>query len=200
MVGLRSCLAGPPSLSSPRVSPSRPSAHIGSEPLHRSYRQIQLHGTLDLLLLACGDMLPDNLRCPFHAFGGYLQIGEQFHLLASMVKRRRLAHERLHAPHSRREFRILNVQFDVGGELAVMTVGAQVVGTRHFRVAYGSQGRLGTPFLVASPVAASARNGPLAGRRGWKPQQFCPGCGAPLLRGVRFRHLPWFPAPTPPLC
>jgi hypothetical protein len=91
--------------------------------------------------------------------------------------------ERLHAPHSRREFRILNVQFDVGGELAVMTVGAQVVGTRHFRVAYGSQDRLGTQFLVASLVAASARNGPLAGRRGWKPQQFCHGCCARLMHG-----------------
>src|SRR5260370_18876447 len=152
MVGLRSCLAGPPSLSSPRVSLSRPSAHIGSEPLHRSYRQIQLHGTLDLLLLACGDMLPDNLRCPFHAFGGYLQIGEQFHPLASMVKSRRLAHQRLHPPHSRRGFRILNVQFDVGGELAVMTVGAQVVGTPHFPAAYASHERLDTHFLLSRPV------------------------------------------------
>src|SRR5260370_7495977 len=149
MVGLRSCLAGPPSLSSPRVSPSRPSAHIGSEPLHRSYRQIQLHGTVDPVLLACGHMLPDNLRCPFHAFGGYLQIGEQFHLLASMVKRRRLAHERLHAPHSRREFRILNVQFDVGGELAVMTVGAPVVGTPPFPLAYAPQHPLPPHFPVA---------------------------------------------------
>ena len=163
------------------------------------HRQIQLHGTLDLLLLACGDMLPDKLRRPFHAFGGHLQIGEQFHLLASLVKGRRLAHERLHAPHSGREFRILNVQLDVGGKLAIMTAGAQVVGTRHFRVAYGGKDWLSTQFLVASLVAASARNGPLTGWRGWKLQQFREGCGARLMHGRAYGHLQGFQVQTPRL-
>ena len=62
-------------------------------------RQIQLHGPLDLLLLACGDILSDGFRRPLHGFGGHLQIGEQFHLLASVIEGRLLAHHRLHAAH-----------------------------------------------------------------------------------------------------
>jgi len=45
-----------------------------------------------------------------------------------MVEGRLLADRRLHAAHARREFRVLDVQFDVGGKLASMAVRAQVVG------------------------------------------------------------------------
>jgi hypothetical protein len=40
------------------------------------HRQIQLHGPLDLLLLAGGDILPDGFRRPLHGLGGHLQVGE----------------------------------------------------------------------------------------------------------------------------
>ena len=39
-------------------------------------RQVQLHGSLNLLLLARGDILSDGFRRPLHGFGGHLQIGE----------------------------------------------------------------------------------------------------------------------------
>ena len=106
-------------------------------------RQIQLHGSLDLLLLACGDILADRFRRSLHGFGGHLQIGEQFHLLASVIEGGLLADDRLHAAHSRRELRVFDVQFDIGGELAGMAVRAQVVGTRDFHLAHCGQHRLG---------------------------------------------------------
>src|SRR6266481_304348 len=39
-------------------------------------RQIQLHGSLDLLLLTRGDILSDGFRGPLHGLGGHLQIRE----------------------------------------------------------------------------------------------------------------------------
>jgi hypothetical protein len=45
-----------------------------------------------------------------------------------MLERSILAHDSLHAPHSRREAGVLDIQFDIGGELAGVTVRAQVVG------------------------------------------------------------------------
>jgi hypothetical protein len=92
--------------------------------LAQHHRQIQLHGPLDLLLLARGDMLSYGFRRPLHGFRGHLQIGQQFHLLAPLVEGRPLAHGRLHAAHSRGELRILDVQFDVGRELSRMAVRA----------------------------------------------------------------------------
>jgi hypothetical protein len=40
------------------------------------HRQIQLHGPLDLLLLAGGDILSDGFGRPLHGLRGHLQIGE----------------------------------------------------------------------------------------------------------------------------
>ena len=73
---------------------------------------------MDLLLLSEGDVCPNRLRRALHGLGGHLQIGEQFHLLAAMVKGGVLSHNGLHAAHSRRGLRIFDVQFDVGRELA----------------------------------------------------------------------------------
>ena len=106
--------------------------------------QIQLHGSLDFLLLARGDIFSNGLRCALYGFGGHLQIGKQFHLLLPMFKRSLLAHHGLHAADSRRGLGVFDVQFDVGGELTDMAVRAQVVGARYFYGAHGGQNRLGT--------------------------------------------------------
>jgi hypothetical protein len=88
------------------------------------HRQIQLHGPMHLLSLARGDILPNRLRRSLHGFGGHIQIGELFHLLASVVEGRLLADHCLHPAHSRRGLRVFDIQFDIGGKLALVTVRA----------------------------------------------------------------------------
>jgi len=107
------------------------------------YGQIQLHGSPHLFLLSGGDIFAYGLRRSLHGFGGHLQIGEQFHLLAPLVEGRLLAHHRLHAAHSGGELPIFDVQFDVGGKLAGMAVRTQVVGTRYLHLTHHGLDRLG---------------------------------------------------------
>ncbi len=75
-------------------------------------RQIQLLGPLNLCLLAGGDVLSNRLRGEIHILGR--------HLLASVIERGLLAHQSLHAAHPWGELRVYDIQFDIGGELAVM--------------------------------------------------------------------------------
>ena len=116
-----------------------------------------------------------------------------------MIEGRLLAHHRLHAAHSRRELRVFDVQFDVGGELAGMAVRAQVVGARYFHLAHRGQNRLGAQLPVVSLVAARTRDGSLVGGRNWELQQFgqrgCPG----LMHGRAHRHLDGFQIQMPRL-
>jgi hypothetical protein len=44
--------------------------------LPHDHRQIQLHGALNLVVLARGDVRADSLDGPLHGFGGHLQIGQ----------------------------------------------------------------------------------------------------------------------------
>jgi hypothetical protein len=60
-----------------------------------------------------------------------------------MIERGLLAYDSLHAAYSRRELRILDVQFHVGGELTGVTVRAQVVGSRDFHLADYRENGLG---------------------------------------------------------
>src|ERR1035441_7285429 len=53
-------------------------------------------------------MFPNGLRRSLHGFGGHLQVGQQFQLLAAMPERGLLTDHRLHAAHSGREFRIFD--------------------------------------------------------------------------------------------
>jgi hypothetical protein len=114
---------------------------LGSALSHVEHRTITnnytfaLHGPLDLLLLAHGDILSHRLRGSLHGLGSHFQIRQQFPLLASLIEGSVLTDHRLHAAHSGRELRVGDVQFDVGGELAGMAVRAQVVGTRHSHLA-----------------------------------------------------------------
>ena len=84
------------------------------------------------------------------------------------------------------------IQFDVDGELPVMTVGTQVVGARHSRLPYRSQERFGTQLLEAGLMAAGARNIPLVGRRDGKLQQFGQRCGAGPMHGRTYGHFHGF--------
>src|ERR1700683_4553449 len=110
--------------------------------------KIQLHGLLDLFPFACGYVFANGFRGPLYRFGGYLQAGEQFHLLATLLKRRSLADHGQHTTHSWRQLQVLNIQFNIGRELADMTVRTQVVGTRYDCAANRRENLLGTYFLV----------------------------------------------------
>ena len=58
-----------------------------------------MHGSLNLDLLTSGDVAPNRFRRLLHRFGGDLQIGEQFQLLAAMLEGRLLPYDCLHATH-----------------------------------------------------------------------------------------------------
>ena len=114
-------------------------------------------------------------------------------MLASVIEGRLLAHQRLHAAHPRRELRVLDVQFDIGGKLARLAVWAQVVGTQHFHPAHDGQNRLGAQLPVMSLMAAGTRDGPLVGGRDRKLQEF--GSGRPLRPDARPSAPPSRPLP-----
>src|SRR5208283_2129233 len=107
-----------------------------------------------------------------------------------------LAHERLHAAHPRRELRVFDVQFDIGGELTRLAVWTQVVRTQHFRPAHHGQQGLGTQLPIMSPVATSTRDGPLLGGRGRELQEFGQGGGSGPMQGRAHRHLDRFQIET----
>lgn len=88
------------------------------------YGKIQLHGALDLLLLALRDIRSDTLCRSLHRFGGYFQISQYFHLLAAVLERRVGAHHRQHAPHTRRVLAALDIEFHINRKLAFMTMRA----------------------------------------------------------------------------
>ena len=72
---------------------------------------------MDLRLFALSDSGSDGLRGTLHGFGSHLQAGQNFHLFAPLIEGR-LADDRLHAAHPGREFRILDIQFDIHRKLA----------------------------------------------------------------------------------
>jgi len=107
-------------------------------------RQIELHGALDLLLLATRNVGANGFGHAFHGFGSDLQAGQQFHLLAAVIEGGLLAHQSLHAPHTRRKLRVDNIEFLIGGKLPAMTVRTQIPGPRYFDRAHRGQHRFGT--------------------------------------------------------
>jgi hypothetical protein len=110
-----------------------------------------------LLLLARGNVLADGLRRPLHGFGGHLQTGRQFDLPAPVIERGLRAHGRQLAVHARREFRVLDIQVDIGGKLAAMAVAAQGVGTGDFHRAHGGENGPGARLPVVSLMTARTK-------------------------------------------
>src|SRR3989475_5871382 len=81
-------------------------------------------GFLALGLFALSDIGSDGLRGTLHGFSSHLQTGQNSHLFAAMSEGRLLADDRLQAAYPGREFRIFDIQFDIGGQLADAAVRA----------------------------------------------------------------------------
>lgn len=90
-----------------------------------------------------------------------------------------------------------NVQFDIGRTLAGMAVGAQIVGTRYFDPAHGSENRLGAQLPVMSWVAASTEHRALIGRRSRELQELGQGGGSSLMQRRPHRHFDGFQIEAP---
>jgi hypothetical protein len=127
---------------------------------------------LDLGLFALSDIGSDGLRCALHRFGRYLQAGQNFHLFAAVIEGRLLADDRLHAAHSGRKLRVLDIQFDIHRKLADAALRAQKVRSRNACRAEDRHDGFGTEFLVWSVMATRTRQLALLGRRGLELQQF----------------------------
>ena len=99
----------------------------------------QREGGRHLPLLALSQIGPQGLRRTLYRFGGHFQTRQNLHLFAPLIEGGRLAHQRLHASHPGREFRIDDVQFDIGGALAEVTVRTPIVGAGDFHRPHGGQ-------------------------------------------------------------
>src|ERR1035441_2508913 len=88
--------------------------------------QFQLLGTADLLLLLCQDIPANGFRRTFYGFGRYRKVSQQFQLCAPTVERNLMPNEAHHPTGPRREFRALDIQFSIHGELAAVATQAQV--------------------------------------------------------------------------
>ena len=124
-----------------------------------------------------------------HGLGSHLQIGQEFHLLASLIERGLLSNRCLHATHSGRKFRVFDIQFDVSRELSVMAARAQVVGTRDGDLADCGQHRLGAQFLIDGLATTAARDAPSVGRRRGELQQPAQRRSAGAVHGRTHSHL-----------
>jgi hypothetical protein len=145
-------------------------------------RQVQLYGPLDLLLLALCSIFAYRFRRALHRLGGELQASQEFHLLASMIERNLLTHQRQHAAHAGREFRILEIQFDIGGKLSHMTLRTQVIRPRNARWSEHGENRLGAKSLILRLVTAAARQLALLPSRGLVMQQLTQAGCAGLMK------------------
>jgi hypothetical protein len=151
--------------------------------------QIQLHGALDLLLLTPGDILSDGFRVALDTLGGHLQIGQQFHLLSSMIESCVLSNQCLHATDCRREFRVSDIEFYVDRKLSLVTLWAQIVRAQYVHPAHGRQYRLASQLAVMSFVATAAGQAPLFGGRSRELQQLAERCSSGMMHGRADRHL-----------
>jgi hypothetical protein len=153
------------------------------------YRQIELYGAIDLLLLAPGDISADGFGYTFNGLGGDLQASEQFHLLATVIERAVLSHQRLHAPHAGREIGVLDIQFLVGGELALVAIWTQIPGPPDFHRAQSGQQAARAQFAVTRLATAGTRKAALL--FGWfaKVQQPGEGGGTGVMQSGAESHL-----------
>ena len=107
------------------------------------HRQIQLHGPLDLLLLALRNVGSDHFRCTLHCLGGHLQAGQGLHLLAAVIERCIRSHHPQHATHAGRDLGVLHIPFHIGGKLSLVAMRAQVVGAGYSHLAHHGEYGLG---------------------------------------------------------
>jgi hypothetical protein len=103
------------------------------------------------------------------------------HLLAAMIERGVLSHERLHAPHPGRELGVLDIELLVGGELALAAMWTQIPGPRNFHRTQSGQYAARAEFAVTRLVATAT--GKAALLFGWlaEAQQLAEGGGAGMM-------------------
>ena len=120
--------------------------------------QIELHGAVDLLLLALRDVRANGFGHALDRFGGYRQTGQQPQLIATLLKGSLLTDECLHAAHAGRERGVNNVELGVGGKLALLTMRTQIIGACGYDLAeYGENG-LRAQLAIACQLAAPTGN------------------------------------------
>jgi hypothetical protein len=120
-------------------------------------------------------------------------------LLAAVIEGSFLTHQSLHTAHSRREFRILDIQLDIGGELPPVTVRAQVIGPGQVHCTHNGEDRFGAQLTVVRLMATTAGNVALFGGRGRELQQLAQGGGASAMHGRAHRRFQRFQIHTPRL-
>ena len=121
-------------------------------------RKTELLGTLDIFLLSDLNILSNRFDGSLDRFSGNFQARQKSHLVPALSEGRHAANCREHAPHARREVRLIDVQFNVGGKLSRVAYGTQVIGslcacpTHHGE--YGPR----THSLISGDTTAGAGN------------------------------------------
>ena len=150
--------------------------------------QIQLYGALNLLPLTLRDVLADGFGSALYRFGGHLQTGQHLHLFAAMIAGRLLPNQSLHAPHAGREVRVLDIQFGVDGELALMAMRTEIPGARDFHLAQCGEDAPRAEFAVTRLTAAGTWNRALLLDRLGEPQSPGERSGPSLMQGSAHRY------------
>ena len=160
----------------------------GGYGLTDGYRQVQLHGLLDLTLLTLGDIAANALGGALDRFSRHIQAGQKLHLLAAVIERRLGADQRLHAAHRRRRFDLFDVEFAVHGKLPLMTVRTQIPGTQQFHFAQRRENAPPAPSAVTRLFPTGTRTHALIGWRCTESQQLRQRrCSSLMQRGAE-RH------------
>jgi hypothetical protein len=115
-----------------------------------------------------------------------------FHLLAAAFEGGVLSHQRVHTPHAGRALLVLDIQFDVGGELSSMAVWAQIVRACDFGPAHGRQDWPGLQSAATGLLATGASNAALFGGRLGEAQQLSERGSSGPMHGRAHRHLDRF--------
>ena len=110
-------------------------------------------------------------------------------MIPALSKGRHAADGRQHAPHSRREVRLIDIQFNVGRKLSRVAGGTQVIGSVNMGPAHHGEYWARTHSFISGDSTARARNGAML-VIGWgEAQQFGDGVSASLMDRAANRHL-----------
>ncbi|MGA2117330.1 MAG: hypothetical protein ABSH56_21535 [Bryobacteraceae bacterium] len=145
-------------------------------------------GALDIFLLPDLDRFANRFGGSLDRFSGDFQARQKLQLVPALSEGRHAAYCREHAPHARREVRLIDVQFHVGGELPRVACGAQVIGSVDACPSHHGENRPRTHSFISGDTTASARNAAMVAVRWGKAQQFGNGVSAGLVdRGANRR-------------
>ena len=109
-----------------------------------------------------------------------------------MIEGLLLADQSVHAPHTRREVGVLDIQLVVGGEVTLVALRAQIPGTRDFHRAQGRQDVSRTQLAIMRLVTAGARELALGTDRFVEAQEVAEGGSAGMMQSSAEGHLDRF--------